>query len=212
MKHFKATFFILLILSVLLVPDIVRAGCAFGRGKPQAECAGWIVFNSGWLQRFAGKVESYNKSRYLLNFDLGFMKNISDTRALGGSFYLGADDDGSDFGVMARYKKFITPVSSYEFCGGLILAGDDNYLEKRFPGFIFQASISLKDWIAVTFQSQITRFDRINYTYYNYQSNWESYSGTQTEFYLGMRLGSYAALIIPTAITIIVATMIDDWD
>lgn len=204
---------LIIFVSLIISPHLIQAGAAFGRGKPQSECAGWIVFNSAWLQRFAGSVGNEGKSRFLLNGDLGFMKNVSPSQALGASFYMSGDDDGSDLGVMARYKKFIDKKNGYDLCAGILLAGDDNYIKKNYPGFIFQASFTWRDWIGLMFQAQVIGYDKVNYYYYNENTpQWESYGGTQTEFFLGLRFGSYAALIIPVAVVTIIAIVVNDWE
>ena len=212
MKQTRAYLLLLSVLIFLVFPEIIQAGCAFGRGKPQSECSGWIVINSAWLQRFAGNVESEYKSRFLLNGELGYMKNVSPSQAVGGSLYLSGDDDGSNFGFMARYKKFLNKTISYDFCAGILLAGDDNYIDKKFPGFVFQSAISVKDWIAIMLQAQFNRYDVNNYVYDINDSYWNRYSGTQSEFYLGLRFGSYAAFVVPVAVAVIVAATFNDFD
>jgi len=192
-------------LMLLLGTDMAHAaGCGWFRGKPLPDCKSFWVLETGWEHRIHDTNTRGNKDKFLFTSSLGHMRNLTEKYSLGGTLYLGADDDGSLFGVCARGRLWLNRITSIDLDLGPILAGGDNFIEVRTPGFIGRLSFGVGDLFALTAHYQAVRFEKLSYL------SWDPVTGDPVEYYsdkgvqsgwfIGVRFGSYAAMIFPLII------------
>lgn len=182
------------------------------RGKPEPHCCSFFIFESGWLFNGFRSGERQGKEDFIITGDLGLMFNIKGSKALGGSLHFAADDDGTKFGIGPRYRVWLKNGLAIDFSPRLMFGGEDNYgVQRKFPGFSFSASISIKDLISIDSYYQIIPYNNVTYVYVspgNPQPVIVS-KGTETGLYLGISGRSYLAPAVLVVLGIAVAAT---WD
>ena len=95
--------------------------------------------------------------------DLGWMRNISDRAAVGGTAHarIGIGDDYARAGVRARYRRWLGRSTSVDLSPGVILANkDDNQLGYQLPGLVASATLNLGDLAALSLEADYGRYSR----------------------------------------------------
>lgn len=200
--------FPIMLLAVLLPSDTTASSCGWCRGKPPPDCRSFWVLESGWNLRQQGNNVRETKEDFLFVADFGYMRNVSSRSAIGGTAYVGADDDGALYGLRARYRFWLHRWFALDISPGILLAGQDNYMEPQFPGFVGSVSLGFGDWFALKTQFQAIKFKNLSYiTWDPFPNDVEHFvsEGTQTAWYIGIQFGSYAAVAFPVVLLVIAA-------
>ncbi len=209
MKIYKI--FFLTVLSVLFFSSQLLA--AWCQGKPLPEQKSFWVFETSWKTRFADSNTRLSKDKFLLTGELGYIKNMTPNYSIGATLYGSGDDDAGNFGIKFRYRRWLTKTVSFDISPGILLAGSDNYQTVKYPGFVASTSIGVRDLIAFDLQFQAVRYNNsgIFYPYTNISAPLSN-SGTQTGWYIGVRFGSYAAVISTVTALVIGAILVSSID
>lgn len=180
-------------------------GCNFCfRGKPKGKCCSFLILESGLLSRISGSGQPSDKAKFLFTTDLGLMFNRSNSSAIGGSFHLAADDDGSRFGFGPRYRRWLNKGLALDLSPRLLIAGTDpgNGLTIRYPAFSFSASLAIQDLLSIDAYFEFIPYEQEVFTGI---FTTEIVKGTQKGIYLGASGRSWAALAVPIAFIIAIA-------
>lgn len=191
------------VLTLAFAAETASAGCGtFCRGKPLDSCQSFWVLESGFLARLGDSDVRDTDGRASVFLELGHMRNITNNSAVGASVY-GSGVGGDLFGVKGRYRNWLSPKASLDFSPGIILGGSYEKADLTFPGFVGTVTFNYADWVGVTLQFQSLR----------YQMRDEvlrlKINGTENNFYIGARLGSWATLAFPVLFAIVVAATFD---
>lgn len=200
-------------LLVVLFPVHILAG--FLQGKPAPEMESFWLYEAGYKHRIAGadpywKYPYQKSSRLLLTSELGYMKNMNPKSSFGGTAYLGLRDNGSNFGVRARYRRWLStkPYTSLDFSLGISLAGSDDIVQLEFPGIIASVAYNIQDLISFSVQQEFSKYTTRQQ--FLWQESIED-SGIWSSTYLGVQGGSYlgvaATAVIVSIVIIAIATM-----
>jgi hypothetical protein len=113
------------------------------------------------------------------------MYNVGEKSALGASAYAAADDEGSRWGLKARFRRWISRKVSLDIAPGILL----NRIESRYeqyPGFTGHVGLNV-NWVTIT-----TQFELIPVQDYirNEAGNLINNPGYETSIYAGLKLNS----------------------
>ncbi len=189
--NFIRTVSISIIILFLFSGNALAGWC---QGKPLPEQKSFWVFETAVKKRLTNNQKYYDDNNFLLTFETGYMKNTSPKSSVGGTVYIGTDDDGSNFALRFRYRYWLDKQISIDLSPGLILSSS-NYRIKK-PSFLATASIGVKDLIAFDLHFEALRY-QTNY----YHST--PISGAKTDWYMGVRLGSNAAVVSSAVVVVI---------
>ncbi|MGH7680558.1 MAG: hypothetical protein ACRENN_01060, partial [Candidatus Eiseniibacteriota bacterium] len=167
------------------------------RGKPSPERDWFPVLQAGTLVRLDRqedrKLESTSGGS--LAMDLGAMKNIGSTMALGASAYFAGDPDQTRYGAKLRFRRWLSRSLAIDVAPGIILPGigEDSYHQYNDPGFVGELSLGVGDWGFLTGQVESRKATARN----NYAFSSDGYprfipvprEETETRWYLGVKLG-----------------------
>ncbi len=169
--------------------------------KAPPGCCWTIIFESGLRLRASESNVRAGKGDGLATFDFGFMRNLNPHTAMGGSFYISGDDDGSRFGLRYRYRRWLTSRSCIDLSPGILVAGADNYQDFRFPGLIASISVAAGGLISIDAYFEMYRYHS---SYYDFASREiRDRKGTVRAFYLGGTGRSWMAFAMPVAVIVI---------
>lgn len=183
--------------------------CAFCfRGQPSPECCWFGILEGGIHYRVADRHVLDRKDEIMFAYNLGLMRNISPKDAFGGSLYLSVDDDGTDFGIAPRYRRWLEPNLALDLLAGVLIAGDD---DRGFdaPGFIGGASLSFHDLVSLDLLLEIYRVDPID-DQIIFEPTDPPGEKTVTSLYAGLTGRSYAAWIAPIVMFILIIEVVSD--
>jgi hypothetical protein len=176
------------LLVLVFAAETASAGCGtFCRGKPLDSCELFWVLESGFLARIGESDIAETDSRGSLFFELGRMRNITSNSAVGGSIY-GSALQGDLFGIKGRYRRWLGRKTSLDISPGILLGGSFEDADFSFPGFVGSVTIHYADWAGVTLQFQTLKYQMQD------ELVQVTNNGTETDLYIGARLGSYAGL------------------
>ena len=198
MQFLKRTM-IAAVLGVILLPMTLSA--AFLQGKPLPETKSFWVYETAYKLKLNPKP---HEGKWLLTGELGYMRNINPRSAVGITLYGGFHDDGSSFAIRGRYRRWLDdrPRISLDLSTGITFANQHNWAVSTSPGLVSSVTLNLSDLIAITMQHNI---DRHNYARYYWNSQAEDKSTTNNTTYLGIQLGSYAAIGSTVVVGVIAA-------
>jgi hypothetical protein len=80
-----------------------------------------------------------------ISWEIGLLRPINERIALGGTFELGASEDGSRHGIHVRGRRFLTSHSSIELSAGVIGASVGDFSTRDARGFNVNARFNLDD-------------------------------------------------------------------
>jgi hypothetical protein len=127
------------------------------RGRPLAETRSFMITEFGVL----GRIDDYpyigGDSRIAFSFDLGWMKNISESRAVGFSGYALLSDPTTRMGIRARYRRWLSRKTSIDISPGVLLGGEDSGIEYDPPGFVLGATLNAGDLVALMVDAEYAR-------------------------------------------------------
>jgi hypothetical protein len=126
------------------------------RGRPLAETRSFMFTEFGVLARIDDYPYLGGDSRIALSFDLGWMKNISKSGAVGFSGYALVSPT-TRLGIRARYRRWLSRKTSIDISPGILLSGEDSGIEYDPPGFVLGATLNSGDLVALTVDAEYAR-------------------------------------------------------
>jgi hypothetical protein len=130
------------------------------RGKPLAECRSFLITEVGLSYSLSGPTMN---GAPVVAGDLGWMKNISERAAVGGTAHarFSPGDEYARAGVRARYRRWLGR-NSVDLSPGIILVSrDTNTLEYYPPGFAASATFNLGAVAGLTLEADYGRYSRL---------------------------------------------------
>ncbi len=187
---------------------IKRGNLGLGR-IPDSECRSFLLTEVAYLKRLSqdyglepwpGYYSSNNLDFYF-SADAGWMKNLDNRNAIGGTLCWSFDDRGSRLALKPRYRRWLTRTIHTDVAIGMILLITGGRDEAG--GFTGNISLGIRDLVTVLLQ-----YETIPYT--AYPRDEPPVSGTEKTLYGGIKIGSYAgaAVMIVAPITIGIAYII----
>ena len=176
-------------------PPTKRGHLGLGR-MPDADCRSFWLTEVAYLYRFSqdydkepwpGYYSSHNNVNFYFSADVGWMKNLKNRNAIGGTLYIGLDDMGSRVALKPRYRRWLTRTIHADLSLGMILlitGGWDNA-----AGFTGNISIGIKDLVSV-----IVQYETIPYEAFPRDA--PMIKGTERTLYGGIKVGSFAGAAV----------------
>jgi len=163
------------------------------RGHPLPQCKSFMVTEFGVYYRLVASPKpasgSFEEGAFWTTMDLGWMRNISQKYAAGGSFFVGTDVENKvRIGMRAKIRRWLRPDLSLDFAPGVLygLQSEDSHL-----GFSGQLGLNLGDWASAVTEVNVIRVSSwAGSPYY-----WRYTRDTVTSWYFGFKLGSYPGLV-----------------
>ena len=121
-------------------PEVPTTLCF--RSKPAAWCRAFILTEVGINSDDYGQ---RNYTSHRIQYEAGAMLNISERDAVGGTVVFDGPH-GENWGVAARYRRWITYGMALDVSPGLLVAGDEFQGRRVRP--TAEVSLSLGGWIA----------------------------------------------------------------
>ena len=125
------------------------------RGAPRPACGGFFLVEAQGVFPFLGttRVQSYpggpdfhvESFESRLEWNLGYMVNVSPRWAVGGALSLGTGSYDALTGLRARARRWVGPQLSLELQGGLVLTHAHNYGGGILRGLTTDARINIGD-------------------------------------------------------------------
>lgn len=151
------------------------------RGRPEPRCGSFWVTEFSVTPRMNANPSGGGGPNYYYTWDVGAMKNSGARTALGGTVFLGGEDDGFRLGLTFRYRRWITSTTAFDVSPGVLVTGGDNQRAPRFPGFTGSAGIMHRDLVGLA-----ARFEVVA----------DSAGTAETAWYGGVRFGSYPGIVM----------------
>lgn len=169
------------------------------RGKP--ECGSFVVTELGVLYRMDEYDYPGMDWRVVLTFDAGYMKNVSLKDAVGVTGYALLNDDITRLGIRPRYRRWLSHETSIDISPGILLGGEDAAIDYDPPGFVLGVTGNLKDLIALTLETEYSRYrdygDVPGEVGYQHRSDWTIRGGAKLGSGLGLAgAAAYLGLLI----------------
>ncbi len=203
MRGYKSLGYIILLIYIILiaVPSIKadetdggnQGGFSF-RGKPKPEADLFLITEFGLAQR--GKLLRFGVNH--VTWEIGFMKNLNQKLAVGGTFYTSYDDTFDKaflFGIKARLRIWLNNRFHFDVAPGILFA-ENKFMDpgptntRTYPGFIGHVGIGYGDWISLQLQREI--FDDADIY------------APDNNTYFGITIGSYpGAIVVPISFILV---------
>jgi hypothetical protein len=164
------------------------------RGRPLASCQSYLVFDltlngivstTSQLVRFGNAMVQSQRAESdfnnFLGWTVGAMHNTDSTHALGGAIQVGGFSSTSRVGLVGRRRTFLSTGATLDLSAGPIFvrqAAGNGIGEISAFGITAEAAVGLGDLAGLTAGVDAAR----------------SHARGSAAFYVGVRLGSYAAL------------------
>ena len=160
------------------------------RGKP--ECGSFMVTEAGLLYRVDDYPFPGMDTNLAAVFEVGYMKNISPKEAVGATGYA-LVSDLTRLGICPRYRRWLSHSTSVDLSAGVLLGGEDPAIDYDPPGFLLGASYNMKDLLALTLESEYSRYrdygDGLS-SQYQTTSDWTFRGGAKLGSGLGLLGGA----------------------
>jgi len=128
------------------------------RGRPAPECQSFLITETGVLMRLDEYPYQRGTSRASVAFDLGWMKNVGKTSAVGLTGYAMSGGPSTRYGVRARYRHWQSRSTSVDLTAGILLQGEDNLIDYDPPGLVVGAALNSGDLIALTVEGEYANY------------------------------------------------------
>lgn len=161
------------------------------RGRPRAETGSFLITEFGVLTRIDHYPYIGGDSRMAFSFDLGWMKNISESGAVGFSGYALVSDPTSRLGLRARYRRWLSRRTSIDISPGILLSGEDSGIEYDPPGFVLGTTLNAGDLVALTVDAEYAK--NLDLVHDTPPLQWEK--RTDVAWRAGAKLGSGLGLL-----------------
>jgi len=172
-------------------PSQRRISALTWRGRPLAETRSFLITEFGVLARIDDYPYIGGDSRVAISFDLGWMKNISESGAVGFSGYALVSDPTTRMGIRARYRRWLSKRTSVDISPGVLLGGEDSAIEYDPPGFVLGATLNSGDLVALTVDAEYAR--NLDLVHDTPPLQWEK--RTDVAWRAGAKLGSGLGLL-----------------
>ena len=188
--------FIASLTQAMLPPAYASSLC--WSGKPMPECRTFLVTELGVYGRLDEDPTMAANNALFLSLDLGLMKNISPTTAVGFTAYGGSGDAHARVGVRFRYRRWLSRNTSLDLAPGVIVYGsEDGGYTHQVPGAILGATWNWRDWVAIGVEVEHSRYEIEGYTPGEFASPQKV---SDTTWRLGGKLGSAPGVLGTAAV------------
>jgi len=160
------------------------------RGRPLAETRSFMITEFGVLARIDDYPYFGGDSRTALSFDLGWMKNISESGAVGFSGYALVSDPTTRLGIRGRYRRWLSRKTSIDISPGILLGGEDTDIEYDPPGFVLGATLN-SGLVALTVDAEYAK--NLDLVHDTLPLQWEE--RTDVAWRAGVKFGSSLGLL-----------------
>jgi hypothetical protein len=181
-----------------------RGNLGLGR-VTDSECSAFLLTEVAYLCRLSQSCGSEpwqgyyagNNLNYYFSADIGWMKNLRNRNAVGGTLCWSLDDMGSRIAIKPRYRRWLTRTIHADAAIGLIAiitGGRDDA-----GGFTGNISLGIRDLVSVMVQ-----YETIQYTVYPREG--PSIHDTERTLYAGIKIGSTpgaAAMIVSPVVVVV---------
>jgi hypothetical protein len=155
-------------------------------GSPDS-ARGFVVLENKLSYRLVEKPEpSEEGARWMLDWELGYMRNLDGSNAVGATLKIHSDTDGDRVGPMLRYRRWLDRSVGLDVGLGLYLAGDEGPYDYRFPMPAVEVGLTYDDWVAL--QGGVDFVKRTS------DSSQGALEQSHVEPYVGLRVGRVLAL------------------
>jgi hypothetical protein len=162
--------------TLFLLPTIGQAQICF-RGHPQPRCNGFTVLEFTFGARSSGLAQYSDGTPFYAAWSVGYLHNLNAGAAVGAAFKVSANDDGSRWGPVIRYRRWLGPSLSLDLAPGLFLGGDNGALPSKFPSLTADVAINWGDRV-----SMLVGLDQLRRP-----------GGNSWEEHVGLRFGTWLA-------------------
>jgi hypothetical protein len=169
------------LVSVVIIPSAANAQTCF-RGKPLPHC------RTFWVTEFtaSGQVGKPIGQGIVLMPELGYMVNLNEKHAVGGSYFfdIPSDSDHPDgfrHGPKLRYRRWINRSYNVDITAGLMIS------EK--PELAAEAVFNFRDWIGIGARVEFWRA--------------REFTESQTAYYSALKIGGVPGVTLSSLLTIL---------
>ena len=132
-------------------------------------------------------VEFERNDQARLTADVGVMKNLSPSAAVGGGVFAIGHDDGGSLGVRGRYRRWRTPEESIDYSLGFSVVSASEF-DNSLPFMpVVGVTYSFRDQFLLNAQAEMTQFE---------------HEGTDVALCIGGSLGSKPGAIVTAVIVV----------
>lgn len=138
------------------------------RGKPLSRCNSFLITELGAYYKLNERDRTPDGARYLIAWELGWMKNLNEDFALGGTLLIEGNEHTTGIGLKPRLRRWLSPELSVDVSLGILKSQESG------SGLTGDVSLNWRDWFFLT-----SKIENVN----------------RTAWYGGVKFGSYAGLI-----------------
>lgn len=193
---------IAVLLAAVLIQTPTHTASASGpcwRGKPLPECRTFLVTELGVYARLDDDPTGATDNPVYFTLDVGLMKNVSPTTALGFTAYGGTGDSHARVGARFRYRRWLSRDFSLDVAPGVIVYGsEDGGYTHQAPGLVLGTSLNWRDWVALGLEVEHSRYEIEGYTPGEFAAPEKA---SDTTWRVGGKLGS-APGVLGTAVLV----------
>lgn len=189
-----ASFLLPVLPSIVIAQEPVREWSLQPRPLPETKTFMLTEFAAGISPEVIGLQDRVWGPNYLATWDLGLMRNVSPRFALGGSLGITQGNNTEEFSIALkpRLRYWATPRVPIDLSPGIVILDNADEYDPN-ARFLIDATVSYRDWVGIT--------GRLLTTHIEYPINLpneppRTTEFDKTEFYMGLRLGSYPGLIV----------------
>jgi len=187
------------------------------RHAPRREDRTFGIFETGYYQQVSGPT-SYGDDEVMMTTQVGAMRNLSRSLAVGGVLHLQIDDDRFGFGVGARGRRWLSNAFSVDGGAGWLFAGDDDRGEFKTGAFFGEAAINFSDHLQLAARIESWRFARRDYLYFYGDSTVSGYlvprsqpyddvvkypARRETRVHIGAKAGRYPGVLLVVIVSLV---------
>ena len=194
--------------------------------RPRPSCRVSTITEFQGMLRLGSVGEQREK---LVGGSLGITYHFGSRYGVGVLGNFNVHEPGSEsFLIKARGRVWVTPSLTVDLSPGLILSGSDWVTLSRemvapdlqvvrstfasMPGFTVDAAVGWADWLSLSLRIDVLHYNHVDETTREYGSGVVdrqtlSESGTITDLFLGVRVGSFAGLALNVVVPLFVGTV-----
>lgn len=172
------------------------------------------IFEAGYYAQAGGPRGPHDGDNWMASAEVGALRNLSRSMAVGAVLRLEADYDRTGIGVGLRGRRWLNNTFSVDGGAGWMFAGDDDRGEFKGGAFFGEAAINFADHVQVGVSVESWRYARHDYVFgypYGYLlPETPSYSYVirsspvrETRLYVGAKTGRYPGILLVTVVMFI---------
>jgi len=117
--------------------------------EPGRACGSYLITETSILSRTSGP----SPGKLFVSLDYGYARNVGDATSLGGTVFVGGDDDVVRSGLRIRYVRWLRPNLSLDVAPGIVLLANEKGTSRfKSPGFSSQVGLNLGGRIGLVAQ------------------------------------------------------------